>query len=143
MGASKIENYLRAVERLSQAVSEAGENPSDLIRDGVIQRFEFCSELAWKAMREYLIDQGFWQINSPKSVMKEAYAANIISDERKWIGILNDHNLTAHIYDEERAVEIFNRIRTDYLEAFQELKNFFKHAGDIIAEDTVSDDISE
>lgn len=41
-----------------------------------------CTELAWKATREYLIDQGFSDgINSPKSVMRKAYAAGLLQEE--------------------------------------------------------------
>jgi hypothetical protein len=42
----------RAVDRLDEACRRfAATVPSDpLIRDGLIQRFEFCFELAWKAV---------------------------------------------------------------------------------------------
>ena len=55
----KVENYRRAVERLREALSDLGQNPdSTVIRDGVVLRFEFTFELAWKFLREYLEDQG-------------------------------------------------------------------------------------
>ncbi|MEG0906223.1 MAG: hypothetical protein RSF87_08325, partial [Cellulosilyticaceae bacterium] len=37
---------------LNEAIIECGEMPTALNRDGVIQRFEFTTELAWKASRE-------------------------------------------------------------------------------------------
>ena len=73
------------------------------MRDGTIQRFEFTTELAWKTVREYLLNEGMTDINTPKSVMKEAFAAGVIDDEQGWLQILNDRNGTSHIYDESRA----------------------------------------
>ena len=45
------------------------------------------------------------ELNSPKSVMTEAYN-NIISDDEGWLQILRDRNSTTHIYDEEDAATI-------------------------------------
>jgi len=110
-----------AVQRLKEALSEYANNPSDVVRDGVIQRFEFCTELAWKATREYLIDQGYTDINSPKSALKTAYADGIVNDETAWLSLLNDRNLTSHIYDDATAAEIFGRIQTTHTALFDEL----------------------
>ncbi len=38
-------------------------------------------ELAWKTTREYLLDQGFANLNSPKAVMREAYIYGILNNE--------------------------------------------------------------
>lgn len=123
---TKIQNYVLAVSRLQEALDESGENPSPLIRDGVIQRFEFTTELAWKACREFLLDQGFTDLNSPKAVMKQAFQFGMFSDSEGWIHILNDRNLTSHIYEERTAQEIFNRIYTIYRNLFLSLKAFFE-----------------
>ncbi len=42
----------RAVERLDEACRRHTANPHDaLLRDGLIQRFEFCFELGWKLVQ--------------------------------------------------------------------------------------------
>ena len=118
---NKVENLRKAVERLSEGILELQANKSSIVRDGVIQRFEFTTELAWKATREYLMDQGFVDINSPKSVMKEAFSYGLITDDKIWVQLLNDRNLTSHIYKEEIADEICERIIKTYFQEFKAL----------------------
>ena len=91
----KIEKYRRTVERLREALSDFTQNPdSTVIRDGVIQRFEFTFELAWKSLREYLEDQGadMSGIVLSKQVFKAAYAAQaaqVVADiSNRYIGPL-------------------------------------------------------
>ena len=72
----------------------------------MIQRFEFCTELAWKTLREYLLDQGYTEINSPRATLKQAFAEGIITDEA-WLTMLADRNMTSHVYDDATAAENF------------------------------------
>lgn len=123
---NKVENFKKAVDRLSEGILELQANKSSVVRDGVIQRFEFTTELAWKAAREYLMDQGFVDINSPKSVMKEAFSYGLITDDKIWIQLLNDRNLTSHIYKEEIADEICERIIKTYFQEFKALSKRLK-----------------
>ena len=110
-------NYLKeAVKRLREALDDYKKYPLDSVRDGAIQRFEFCTELAWKTMREYLLDQGYTNINSPKEVIKQAFAFGMIEASKVWLELLNDRNLT--VYDEATARAIFDRIESQYLPLF-------------------------
>lgn len=115
-----------AVARLREALDDYKKYPLDSIRDGTIQRFEFCTELAWKTMREYLLDQGYTNINSPKEVIKQAFAFGMIKDNKEWIDLLNDRNLTSHVYDEATAKAIFERIESKYLPLFEEALAYMK-----------------
>ncbi len=121
----KAENFEKSVSRLQEALDEYDLNKSTTIRDGAIQRFEFSVELAWKTTREYLIEQGFLDLNSPKTVMREAYSYKIIQNEQAWIQILNDRNLTSHVYDEKTADEIFVRICSSHMPALKDLSAYF------------------
>lgn len=114
----KYEQFEAAVSRLREALEDYRSTPLSSIRDGVIQRFEFCAELAWKTMREYLLDQGYTEINSPKAVIRQAFAYGMIEDAEGWVRLMNDRNLTSHVYDEKTAEEIFRRIETVYLALF-------------------------
>lgn len=119
----KLNNYINALNRLKEAVMDFEKTGMLSVRDGVIQRFEFTTELAWKTTREYLIEEGVVNINTPKAVMREAYTADIINDEQGWLQILNDRNSTSHIYNENEANEIYDRISKDHIIKFEELAN--------------------
>lgn len=123
----KYSKLCDATERLKESINDYETTPLSSIRDGVIQRFEFCTELSWKAAREYLADQGYIDINSPKAVMKQSYADGLIQDEIGWLELLNARNLTSHIYDEETAKEIFNSIKDEYILLFEALIKQFSN----------------
>ena len=91
----KYEQFEAAVSRLREALEDYRSTPLSSVRDGVIQRFEFCAELAWKTMREYLLDQGYTEINSPKAVIRQAFAYGMIEDADGWVRLMNDRNLNS------------------------------------------------
>lgn len=101
---------------LGDALNEDLLNP--LIYDGVIQRFEFTYELAWKLMKAYLEYEGTTNVNSPRSAFKEAFAAGLIINGDVWIDMINDLNLTVHTYNEQLAQEIYERVKEKYYPAF-------------------------
>lgn len=117
----KRNKFSDAIKRLGEGIKDYETHQLDSIRDGVIQRFEICTELAWKSTREYLIDMGYTDINSPKSVMKTAYSDGLIDNESEWIDLLNSRNLTSHIYNEETAKVVFSKIAGTYIVLFEQL----------------------
>lgn len=122
----KYEKLVSAVERLDEAVSDYEKVKLTSVRDGVIQRFEFCTELAWKTLREYLIEQGYTEVNSPKSVLRLAFSDGIVDDEQGWLNILDSRNITSHVYDEETADTVFRSIKTSYTALFKKLTEKLK-----------------
>ena len=118
---TKFENLTNAVERLREGVQAYQENPAKIIRDGVIQRFEFTCELAWKTTREFLLDQGFTELNSPKATMRKAFSYGLIDDEQAWIALLNARNQTSHLYDDATAQEIYSQIESEFVSLFDKL----------------------
>ena len=81
--------------------------------DASIQRFEFTIELFWKLLKRILEEQGI-EVLYPKEVLKKAYAGGLIDDEKAWLGMLKDRNLTSHTYDEELADEVYEHIKLNY-----------------------------
>lgn len=117
---AKLSNFKNALQRLKEAVEQfEQDDTNDLLRDGLIQRFEFTYELGWKTTREYLKELGIVDRNSPKTVFKEAYAQKIIIDETNWLLMLKDRNTMSHMYSEELSQEIARRIIDSYLREFE------------------------
>jgi nucleotidyltransferase substrate binding protein (TIGR01987 family) len=92
----------------------------ELDRDGVIQRFEFTFELLWKTLKAILNYQGI-ECYSPRDCIKKAFRHGIIDDDEIFLDMLEDRNLSSHVYDEETAKEIFERIKKFYLKTLEGL----------------------
>jgi len=116
----KLSNFAMALTRLQEGALQL-EQAGDLGRDGLIQRFEFTFELAWKTLKVCFENEGLIGLTSPKPVLREAYAAGLIKTEEMWLSMLDDRNSTAHIYSEQLAVQICQRIQEQYIEEFNEL----------------------
>lgn len=117
----KYGKLIQASQRLDEAMADYDRVHLDSVRDGVIQRFEFCAELAWKTLREYLLDQGYAEINSPKAVLKQAFSDGFLDHEEGWLHLLDARNQTSHIYDEATATTVFESIRTTYSPLIKDL----------------------
>ncbi len=115
------QDLIKASNRLEEALSEG---ISDLAIDGVLHRFEFTFELAWKTMKDYLEYQGITgKIGSPREIIKEAFAAGIIEDGEIWIKMMLSRNELSHLYDEEASREIYDNIKENYMNEIKKLVN--------------------
>ena len=85
---------------------------SDGLMNGRIQKFEYCTELLWKTVKNFLwINDGI-DSKSPKSTIKEFFLAGHI-DKNEYellFEMINDRNRLSHIYKEEYFVEIHNKL---------------------------------
>lgn len=124
----KMKNYKNALTQLEEAIVRYHSTPDDtLYRDGLIQRFEFTVELAWKSVKEYLEDQGVvLSIASPRGILKEAFASGLIDDSALWNEILTARNLTSHVYDEATANAIAQQICANFLPPLRSLLRVYE-----------------
>ncbi len=86
--------------------------PTDVERDAAIQRFEYTFEMTWKAAQAYLADQGVTDIASPRGVIRASFKMELFDEEtaRKFMGMVDDRNLTVHTYREEFAIQLYQRL---------------------------------
>ena len=109
--ASKIASLAQALKTFKEALLE---NPSELERDGAIQRFEYCFDLSWKTLKQYLESVGLMDLNSPRSVFAAAYAEGIIDDEVIWSTIIQKRNASVHTYNQQLAAALFKELPLYY-----------------------------
>lgn len=115
----RFQNYEKALKHLEVAMQI--KDPDIIQKAGIIQFFEMGYELAWNTVKDYLEDQGFVDVKSPRSALKKAFEVGLIADGHTWMELLIDRNLTAHTYDEEKATAVEKLIHNKYYPLLKEL----------------------
>ena len=123
----RFQNFDRAYLLLNEAFEQHPlQELSDLEQEGVIQRFEYTYELAWKTMKDYLEENGVIIAPvTPRNVIKEAFAAGLIQDGQVWIDMMLHRNILAHTYDFSKFKEILEAVKKNYLKEFRVLHDWF------------------
>jgi nucleotidyltransferase substrate binding protein (TIGR01987 family) len=101
-----LDPLLKAAKVFSEGFASAS---SELERDGVIQRFEFTYELAWKTLKRVLALKGI-EANNPRDVFREAARQKLLDDPVVWFDFLEKRNLTVHTYNRVSAEEIYESL---------------------------------
>jgi nucleotidyltransferase substrate binding protein (TIGR01987 family) len=85
---------------------------ADNIKSGQIQKFEFTVELLWKTVQVFLLEVDGVDVVTPKSVAKEFVEAGYCDYEfyELFIRAINDRNQLSHIYRQEMAETIRQRL---------------------------------
>jgi nucleotidyltransferase substrate binding protein (TIGR01987 family) len=103
----------RALSSLLELVVKSSDDSSDVIvRDAMVQRFEYTTEAFWKYLKHYLQTEHNLLANSPREVMRMGLQAKLYDEEtsKELLQMLDDRNLTSHTYIEELATSIASRI---------------------------------
>ncbi|GAB3332438.1 nucleotidyltransferase substrate binding protein [Larkinella ripae] len=120
----RFQNLKKSLTHLEAAL--AIEEPDFLQKAGIIQLFEMSFELSWNVMKDYLEEQGFIDVKSPRSALKKGFEIGLIADGHSWMELLIDRNLTAHTYDEAKATEVEHLIHHKYFPLLKELYTGFQ-----------------
>jgi nucleotidyltransferase substrate binding protein (TIGR01987 family) len=129
----RFSNYRKALKKLSDAIlyikDDLGDNEDDtneevvsvldeIIKEGLIQRFEYTFEMAWNVMKDYALYQGNSEIAGSRDAIRYAFSSNLISDGDMWMDMIKSRIKTSHTYNEETANEIYQKIINEYFDAF-------------------------
>lgn len=114
-----LKNCQSSLKKLDEFLEITKKNPSEIMKSGVIQAFEYNFELFWKLFQKIAAQEG-QSVNSPRQAFIIAYQMGLIKDENVWLNLLNDRNLTTHTYHENIAEQVYTNIRDHYYFAFKE-----------------------
>ena len=121
----KFENFRKNLAVLRVADSQDLSN--SFIVSGIIEKFLLQFELSWKVLKEVLEYEGVdtSKTGSPREIIKAAYKIYDWLDEELWLSMLSERTLAAHIYDEEIALKLVDKILHYYLPAFLKMEDTF------------------
>ncbi|MBI1317181.1 nucleotidyltransferase [bacterium] len=133
----RFSNYVKAYLKLEQAVLKITEEYQieedgtidkdsfldDIIKEGLIQRFEFSHVLAWNVMKDFLENAGNNNVFGSKDATKEAFSSGLIAHGEVWMDMIKSRNKTSHTYNEETADDIFMKIVHEYYKEFKQFRN--------------------
>lgn len=133
----RLENYDKALARLRKAVDiiaaeqHGSSEVDDLLKEGLVQRFEYTQELAWKVMKDYEEYQGYTDVQGSRDAIRRALQMGLVDDAR-WMDTIASRNLTSHCYDDEEFQAVLCQIVNDFLPIFM---RFSEHMNAIIEGD--------
>ena len=135
----RFSNFRKALKKLSEAVlyikdetdekeveiqsnEDMKEVLGEIIKEGLIQRFEYTYEMAWNVMKDYALYQGNSELAGSRDAIRYAFSANLIKDGELWMDMMKSRIKTSHTYNEETANEIYLKIINEYHDVFKEFE---------------------
>ena len=135
----RFSNYNKALLKLEQAIAyikhhfiddkddgldseNLGYVLDEMIKEGLIQRFEYTHELAWNVMKDYAEYQGNSTVGGSRDATREALQIKIIESGEIWMDMIQSRNKTTHTYNEAIANEIYTKIIEQYFPLFLHFK---------------------
>lgn len=120
----KLDSYHKALNRLAEIVNCSKQRElSDFEKDGLVQRFEFTHEMAWKLMMSFCK----WQspeeeLFGSKDSTRWAYGKGLLNNGEVWMDMIRSRNYTSHNYDGVVAESVVNKVVNEY---FPEMQSFY------------------
>lgn len=114
----QFDNFELAMKQLESACSQP--SYTDLEFVGLIKSFEIAFEMLWKTLKDRFYYEGF-EVNSPRTAIKQAFELGYISDIDQWNDILESRNVLSHNYDKNHALESEELIKNTYMPMLREL----------------------
>lgn len=119
----RYDSYHKACARVL-SITQSGHTPdslSELEQEGLVQRFEYTFELAWKVLQDLLIARGYEFVKGPNGTLAQAFSDGLITNHDGWWHMAKARTITSHTYNEGTASEIVKKIFNDYAPLLMQL----------------------
>lgn len=119
----RYENYHKACQRILEITNSDKkiDNLSELEIEGLIQRFEYTYELAWKVLQDFMIYKGYEFPLGPNGTLSQALEDGTITDHDGWRRMAKARITTTHTYNESDALIIAKNIYKEYAVLLEKL----------------------
>jgi nucleotidyltransferase substrate binding protein (TIGR01987 family) len=111
----RLSNFQKAFGYYEEAVSL---KMSRLSEEGLIRRFKYTFELAWKYLQDVLQERGYTEVRGPRPVIEQAFQDGLISNGPLWMDMLKARNATTHLYEQATFESIIKNVKGPFYEAF-------------------------
>lgn len=118
----RFQSYKHSLEALSEA-RERDMNDS-FVLSGTSAKFSITFDLAWKTMKDILIEHYAiidFVAGSPREVLKKAFQTGMISGD-EWIQMLEIRNQLTHDYDGKIVKTYCQTIVQNYIDKLKEFQ---------------------
>lgn len=131
----RFESYKKSLEALSKARER--DMSDSFVLSGTSAKFSITFDLAWKTMKDILIE--YYAITdfvagSPREVLKKAFQAKMITGD-VWMQMLEVRNRLTHDYDGEVVKANWRTIVDVYI---GKLEEFQQWVDEVVSEDVES-----
>ena len=116
----RFQSYKKSLDALREARKR--DMSDSFVLSGTSAKFSITFDLAWKSMKDILIE--YYAITdfvagSPREVLKKAFQAEMIAGD-EWMEMLDVRNRLTHDYDGEIIMEYCRKIIEVYILKFTE-----------------------
>ncbi len=96
---------------------------ANILKQGLIQSFEFTFELAWNVMKDYAEFQGNTEIKGSRDAVRYSAQVSLVENGHIWMQMIKSRTISSHTYDEDTANEIMKDIIFLYQKEFEKFEN--------------------
>ena len=113
-----------ALDRFEEVMERSNLEDKDDLQELAIHRFQLCIEFYWKILKKCL---SYEKVSSttPRDVLEKSFQFGLIHDEALWLQMMDDRNITSHVYTPEEALQAFHHLKS-YLPIFRSTYKLLK-----------------